>query len=127
MSYLGKKLVKWKHKEKTPKEEWPELVGKNMTEMKTKNAEEATTIIDKEQPGLKIQIIPQNSFVVKNFEEKRVRLFVDKEQTVQLYSRLTIKSLVDFEWSQNLREWMMQEVPVVLGTSKLQLGAVSVI
>ncbi|XP_015760779.1 PREDICTED: subtilisin inhibitor-like isoform X2 [Acropora digitifera] len=74
MSYLGKKLVKWKHKEKAPKEEWPELVGKN--------AEEATTIIDKEQPGLKIQIIPQNSFVVKNFEEKRVRLFVDKEQTV---------------------------------------------
>lgn len=57
MSYLGKNLVKWKHKEKTPKEEWPELVGK-------------------------IQIIPQNSFVVKNFEEKRVRLFVDKEQTV---------------------------------------------
>lgn len=28
MSYLGKNLVKWKHKEKTPKEEWPELVGK---------------------------------------------------------------------------------------------------
>ncbi|XP_068703481.1 uncharacterized protein [Montipora capricornis] len=74
MSYFGKKLVKWKEKEKAPKTKWPELVGKN--------AEEATTLIDKEQPGFKIQIIPENSFVATNFEEKRVRLFVDNKQTV---------------------------------------------
>lgn len=57
MSYFGKKLVKWKEKEKAPKTKWPELVGK-------------------------IQIIPENSFVATNFEEKRVRLFVDNKQTV---------------------------------------------
>lgn len=74
MSLLRQKLFKWKEKPKIPKTEWPELVGKD--------AEEATTVIDKEHPGLKIQIIPENSFVVKNLEEKRVRIFVNREQTV---------------------------------------------
>ncbi|XP_020618902.1 subtilisin inhibitor-like [Orbicella faveolata] len=74
MSLLKQKLFKWKEKPKILKTEWPELVGKD--------AEEATTVIDKEHPGLKIQIIPENSFVIKNLEEKRVRIFVDREQMV---------------------------------------------
>ncbi|KAL9973933.1 hypothetical protein ACROYT_G020454 [Oculina patagonica] len=74
MSLLKQKLFRWKEKQKIPKTEWPELVGKD--------AEEATMIIDKECPGLKIQIIPENSFVIQNLEEKRVRIFVSREQTV---------------------------------------------
>lgn len=31
---------------------------------------------------LQIQIIPENSFVIQNLEEKRVRIFVSREQTV---------------------------------------------
>ncbi|CAH3115106.1 uncharacterized protein [Pocillopora verrucosa] len=74
MSFLKNKLFRWKQKQRIPKKEWPELVGKD--------AEEATTIIDKEHPGLKIQIIPENSFVIRNLEENRVRIFVDRQQTV---------------------------------------------
>ena len=32
--------------------------------------------------SLQIQIIPENSFVIRNLEEKRVRIYVDKKQTV---------------------------------------------
>lgn len=31
---------------------------------------------------LQIQIIPENSFVIRNLEENRVRIFVDRQQTV---------------------------------------------
>lgn len=74
MSFLRNKLFKWKEKQRISKTEWPELVGKD--------AEEATTIIDKEHPGLKIQIIPENSFVICTLEENRVRIFVNRQQTV---------------------------------------------
>ncbi|KAM7433964.1 hypothetical protein ABFA07_015849 [Porites harrisoni] len=74
ISGIGQKLFRWKKAEKVPKKEWPELVGKG--------AEEATMIIDKEHPGLKIQIIPENSVVKQNFDERRVRIIVDRKQTV---------------------------------------------
>ncbi|XP_031564979.1 subtilisin inhibitor CLSI-I-like [Actinia tenebrosa] len=74
---MAEKLnFKFRRKEvpKEPKTKWPELIGKD--------AEEAVTVIDREHPGLKIQIIPDKSFISKIQEPNCVRLFVDARQRV---------------------------------------------
>ncbi|KXJ22457.1 Subtilisin inhibitor 1 [Exaiptasia diaphana] len=72
----GKFNFKFRRKDDTKesKKQWPELIGKD--------AEEAVKIIDKEHPGLKIQIIPEKSFISKCQEPNCVRLFVNSKQIV---------------------------------------------
>mmetsp|Transcript_25960 Transcript_25960/g.44667 ORF Transcript_25960/g.44667 Transcript_25960/m.44667 type:complete len:98 (-) Transcript_25960:448-741(-) len=62
------------------KEEWPELVGKP--------ASEAEAVIKETSPHLAVQVVPRDAFVTADYDEQRVRLFVDKSNNVVSVPRL---------------------------------------
>nr|XP_024362809.1 subtilisin inhibitor-like [Physcomitrium patens]XP_024362810.1 subtilisin inhibitor-like [Physcomitrium patens]PNR29738.1 hypothetical protein PHYPA_028432 [Physcomitrium patens] len=53
---------------------WPDLVGRD--------AEEAKTHILSERPYLNVRIVPTDMMVTMDYNENRVRLFVDDERKV---------------------------------------------
>lgn len=58
-----------------PKMEWPELVGLT--------PEEAEKKIMEEMPRAQIQVVAANSFVTMDFNQGRVRLYLDPSGKVQ--------------------------------------------
>ncbi|OMO97229.1 Proteinase inhibitor I13, potato inhibitor I [Corchorus olitorius] len=63
-----------------PKMEWPELVGVT--------PEEAEKKIKEEMPRVRIQVVQANSFVTMDFNQARVRLFLDPSGKVQRPPRI---------------------------------------
>ncbi|OMO66364.1 Proteinase inhibitor I13, potato inhibitor I [Corchorus capsularis] len=63
-----------------PKMEWPELVGLT--------PEEAEKKIKEEMPRVRIQVVRANSFVTMDFNQARVRLFLDPSGKVQRPPRI---------------------------------------
>ncbi|MCO5547768.1 hypothetical protein L7F22_001220 [Adiantum nelumboides] len=53
----------------SPSKIWPELVGLS--------GEEAKHKILSENPNLKVQVVPEDSFMTMDFRTDRVRIFVD--------------------------------------------------
>nr|AAW72835.1 subitilisin-chymotrypsin inhibitor [Oryza sativa Japonica Group] len=53
----------------TPKTEWPELVCRMIKEAKEK--------IKADRPDLKIEVVPVGTIVTQEFDENRVRIWVD--------------------------------------------------
>ncbi|XP_022747514.1 subtilisin inhibitor CLSI-I-like [Durio zibethinus] len=58
-----------------PKMEWPELVGLT--------PEEAEKKIKEDMPRVQIQVVEANSFVTMDFNQGRVRLYLDPSGKVQ--------------------------------------------
>ncbi|XVF55227.1 hypothetical protein PTKIN_Ptkin06aG0019800 [Pterospermum kingtungense] len=63
-----------------PKMEWPELVGLT--------PEEAEKKIKEEKPRVQIQVVAANSFVTMDFNQGRVRLYLDPSGKVQRPPRI---------------------------------------
>ncbi|XWS59852.1 hypothetical protein CRYUN_Cryun08bG0157500 [Craigia yunnanensis] len=63
-----------------PKMEWPELVGLI--------PEEAERKIKEDMPRVQIQVVEANSFVTMDFNQGRVRLYVDPSGKVQRPPRI---------------------------------------
>ncbi|KAG9454591.1 hypothetical protein H6P81_007495 [Aristolochia fimbriata] len=56
------------------KREWPEVVGLAV--------EEAEQKIKEDMPMAVLQVLPENSFVTMDFNQRRVRIFVDESRKV---------------------------------------------
>ncbi|XVE96916.1 hypothetical protein REPUB_Repub02eG0265100 [Reevesia pubescens] len=63
-----------------PKMEWPELVGLT--------PEEAEKKIKEDMPRVQIQVVQANSFVTMEFNQGRVRLYLDPSGKVQRPPRI---------------------------------------
>ena len=63
-----------------PKMEWPELVGLT--------PEEAERKIKEDMPRVQIQVVEANSFVTMDFNQGRVRLYLDPSGKVQRPPRI---------------------------------------
>ena len=62
------------------KNSWPEVVGKT--------GEEAKTVIETEDPGVKAEIIDENAFVTMDFRMDRVRIRVNGNDIVTQTPRI---------------------------------------
>ncbi|KAK8613120.1 hypothetical protein V6N13_100893 [Hibiscus sabdariffa] len=63
-----------------PKMEWPELVGLTPDEAEKK--------IKEDKPRVQIQVVQPNSFVTMDFNQGRVRLFLDTSGKVERPPRI---------------------------------------